>query len=127
MSGRKQFLQQLGLMAGAFSANSLFNQLHAEEISSANNLVKNLSSEAIASNEDYWSVIQQSYTVSPNIINLNNGGVSPSPRVVQEAVERYNKLSNEGPSYFMWRILDQGREPLRESLANLAGCEKEEI
>jgi selenocysteine lyase/cysteine desulfurase len=127
MSGRKKFIQQLGLMAGAFSVNSIFNQLHAAEISSANSLVKNLSSEAIASNEDYWSVIQQSYTVSPNIINLNNGGVSPSPRVVQEAVERYNKLSNEGPSYFMWRILDQGREPLRESLANLAGCEKEEI
>ena len=127
MSGRKKFIQQLGLMAGAFSVNSIFNQLHAAEISSANSLVKNLSSEAIASNEDYWSVIQQSYTVSPNIINLNNGGVSPSPRVVQEAVERYNKLTNEGPSYFMWRILDQGREPLRESLANLAGCEKEEI
>lgn len=127
MSGRKKFIQQLGLMAGAFSVNSIFNQLHAAEISSANSLVKNLSSEAIASNEDYWSIIQQSYTVSPNIINLNNGGVSPSPRVVQEAVERYNKLTNEGPSYFMWRILDQGREPLRESLANLAGCEKEEI
>jgi hypothetical protein len=71
MSGRKKFIQQLGLMAGAFSVNSIFNQLHAAEISSANNLVKNLSSEAIASNEDYWSVIQQSYTVSPNIINLN--------------------------------------------------------
>jgi selenocysteine lyase/cysteine desulfurase len=127
MSGRKQFLQQLGLMAGAFSSNSLFNELQAAEISSANSRVVNLSPEAIASNEDYWSVIQQSYTVSPNIINLNNGGVSPSPRVVQEAVERYNKLTNEGPSYFMWRILDQGREPLRESLAALAGCEKEEI
>jgi selenocysteine lyase/cysteine desulfurase len=127
MAGRKQFLQQLGLMAGAFSTNSLFNQLHAEEISSANSRVNHLSPISVASDEDYWSVIQQAYTVSPNIINLNNGGVSPSPRVVQEAVERYNKLTNEGPSYFMWRILDQGREPLRESLANLAGCEKEEI
>ena len=63
----------------------------------------------------------------PSIINLNNGGVSPSPRVVQEAVERFNKLSNEGPSYFMWRILDQGREPLRQKLADLAGCDKDEI
>lgn len=35
MSGRKKFIQQLGLMAGAFSVNSIFNQLHAEEISSA--------------------------------------------------------------------------------------------
>jgi len=127
MSGRKKFIQQIGLMAGAFSASSLFNQLHAEEISSANKKVKHLSPTDVAADEDYWSIIQQSFTVSPNIINLNNGGVSPSPRIVQEAVERYNKLANEGPSYFMWRILDQGREPLRENLANLAGCDKEEI
>ena len=72
-------------------------------------------------------MIQQAYTVNPNIINLNNGGVSPSPRVVQEAVERYNKMANEGPSYFMWRILDQGREPLRYKLAQLAGCSADEI
>lgn len=81
----------------------------------------------VAENEDYWSSIQQAFTVNPNLINLNNGGVSPAPRVVQEAVERYNKLANEGPSYFMWEILDQGREPLREKLAKLAGCDKEEI
>lgn len=27
----------------------------------------------------------------------------------------------------MWRILDQGREPLRQKLADLAGCDPEEI
>jgi selenocysteine lyase/cysteine desulfurase len=27
----------------------------------------------------------------------------------------------------MWRILDQGREPLRRNLAQLAGCDPEEI
>ncbi len=127
MYHRRKFLQQAGLLAGAFSANSLFNQLHAEEMDHAGKRIRNLSAEDVAADEDYWSVIQQAFTVSPNIINLNNGGVSPSPRVVQEAVERYNKLSNEGPSYFMWRILDQGREPLRQKLAELAGCNAEEI
>lgn len=127
MARRRQFLQQLGATAGAFSVNSLFNQLYAADITSANHQVRNLTPVTVAANEDYWSVIQQAYTVSPNLINLNNGGVSPAPRVVQEAVERYNKLTNEGPSYFMWEILDQGREPLREKLAGLAGCDKEEI
>lgn len=127
MPGRKQFLKQIGLMAGAFSANSLFNQLHAAEINAANKKIQHLSPTDAAIDEDYWSVIQQAYTVSPAIINLNNGGVSPSPRIVQEAVERYNKLTNEGPSYFMWQILDQGREPLREKLAALAGCDAGEI
>jgi len=127
MSDRRKFIQQVSLLAGAFSTNSLFNQLHAAEIEKANEQVRHLSAAEVAADEDYWSIIQQAFTVSPNIINLNNGGVSPSPRVVQEAVERYNKLSNEAPSYFMWRILDQGREPLREKLAELAGCNKEEI
>lgn len=77
--------------------------------------------------EGFWHLVKQSYTVSPTIMNLNNGGVSPQPRVVQEAVERYNRLSNEAPSYYMWRILDMGREPLREKLADLAGCSPEEI
>jgi selenocysteine lyase/cysteine desulfurase len=86
-----------------------------------------LTPQELASNEDYWSVIQQAYTVNPNMVNLNNGGVSPSPRVVQEAVERFNQLSNEAPSYYMWRILDQGREPVRYKLATLAGCSPNEI
>jgi selenocysteine lyase/cysteine desulfurase len=124
---RRKFIQQLTATAGAFSATSLFNQLFAKDFEKAGEAVKNLSAQQLAGDEDYWMVIQQAYTVNPNIINLNNGGVSPSPRVVQEAVERYNKMSNEGPSYFMWRILDQGREPLRHKLAELAGCDAEEI
>lgn len=127
MKDRRKFLQQVALTAGAFSASSLFNQLFAREFAEAEKRIAGLSPQQAADDEDYWSVIQQAYTVNPNIIDLNNGGVSPSPRVVQEAVERYNKLSNEGPSYFMWRILDQGREPLRQKLAELGGCDAEEI
>jgi selenocysteine lyase/cysteine desulfurase len=77
--------------------------------------------------EDFWSWIREAYTVSPNIINLNNGGVAPQPKVVQDAHIRYYQYCNEAPSYYMWQILDQGREPLREKLAGLCGCDKEEI
>ncbi len=127
MSNRRNFLKQITASAGAFSASSIFNAGLAKNFDDANKIIAGLSPQQAAGDEDYWSVIQQAYTVNPNIINLNNGGVSPSPRVVQEAVERYNKLSNEGPSYFMWRILDQGREPLRQKLAELAGCDPDEI
>lgn len=81
----------------------------------------------LVTDERFWYQIKQAYTVSPSIMNLNNGGVCPQPRVVQEAVERYNRLSNESPSYYMWQILDQGREPLRAQLAELAGCSKDEL
>lgn len=79
------------------------------------------------SQENFWYWVKQSFTVSPKILNLNNGGVSPQPKPVQDAFVRYNQLSNEGPAYFMWRILDQGREPLRKKLAEIAGCDSEEI
>ncbi len=127
MEPRRKFIQQVGLLAGAFSANSLFNQLHAASFENAEKKTLGLSPRAVAENEDYWSVIQQAYTVNANLIILNNGGVSPAPRIVQEALSRYNDLANQGPSYYMWRVLDQGREPLRQKLAVLAGCSPEEI
>lgn len=77
--------------------------------------------------QDFWNQIRESFTVSNNLINLNNGGVSPQPKSVQDAHIRNYQFSNEGPSYYMWRILDQGREPLREKIAKLAGAEAEEI
>ncbi|TAL70596.1 MAG: aminotransferase class V-fold PLP-dependent enzyme [Bacteroidetes bacterium] len=83
--------------------------------------------EESATDEDFWAWVQQSYTVNPNIINLNNGGVSPQPKVVQDAFDTFNRMCNEGPSYYMWRILDQGREMLRKRLSDLAGCSIEEI
>jgi selenocysteine lyase/cysteine desulfurase len=126
LNDRRSFLKMTAL-AGAFSTNSLFRQAHAAEFETASHAVENLSPGTVAQNEDYWSVIQRSYSVSTQIINLNNGGVSPSPIVVQQAVERYNQMTNEGPSYYMWQILDQGREPLRQKLANLAGTSAEEI
>lgn len=126
---RRQFIQKLTAVAGIgiFAGNGFFNQLLASPFDEANKKIAGLTPQDAAANEDYWQVIQQAFTVNSNLINLNNGGVSPSPRVVQEAVERYNSLANQGPSYYMWRILDQGREPLRQKLALLAGCSAEEI
>lgn len=114
-------------LAGAFSSNSLFRQAHAADWQAVSRSVSHLDAGEVAQNEDYWSVIQRGYSVSTQIIDLNNGGVSPSPIVVQQAVERYNQMTNEGPSYYMWQILDQGREPLRQKLARLAGTSAEEI
>ncbi len=126
-TNRRNFLYKASLLTSAFSAKSLFSQAYAANFETAANKILHLTPEEAAEDEDYWSVIQQAFTVNPNIINFNNGGVSPSPGVVQDAVERYNRFSNEAPSYFMWRILDQGREPLREKLADLAGCDANEV
>jgi selenocysteine lyase/cysteine desulfurase len=124
---RRNFLQQLSKLG----LGSLFIGASvpgwSRQLEETLSKFRSMDAERLASEEDFWYSIQQAYTFSPAIINLNNGGVSPSPKIVQEAMKRYHDLSNEGPSYFMWRILDQGREPLRANLARLAGCDPEEL
>jgi selenocysteine lyase/cysteine desulfurase len=121
---RRTFLNKAGifsLLAGA-TKPAWSHNLH-KALASA----QGTEPEKLASDEEFWYYVQQSYTVSSSLINLNNGGVAPSPKSVQDAMKRYHDMSNEAPSYYMWRILDQGREPLRNNLARLAGCNAEEI
>src|SRR5262249_26322985 len=81
----------------------------------------------MASNEDFWREIQEAFTVDRSLINLNNGGVSPSPRAVQDAMRRYLEYSNEAPAYTMWRILEPQVESVRSGLAAAFGCDPEEM
>ncbi len=126
-NNRRQFLQK----AGAFSALTFFSAFTkpawSKNLDSALREAEGISALDLASEEDFWYYIQQSFTISPYLINLNNGGVSPAPKTVQDAMKRYYDYCNEAPSYYMWRLLDQGREPLRQNLATLAGCSAEEI
>lgn len=125
MADRRNFLRNFGALAGvvAFSPATALSYSPKSK-----DLLLNITDASHEYNgEDFWGWVQQSYTESPSIINLNNGGVSPQPKVVQEAFEHYNRLSNEAPSYYMWRILDKGRESLRKNLAAFAGVSPEEI
>jgi selenocysteine lyase/cysteine desulfurase len=126
-TNRRRFLQK----AGTFSATAFFASIAkpawSRDLERVLRESAGISPGDLAAEEDFWYYIQQSFTVSPGLINLNNGGVSPAPIPVQEAVKRFFDYSNEAPSYYMWRILDQGREPLRKNLAKLAGCDAEEI
>lgn len=124
---RRNFVQKLAGVAGATAFAPFYSSCKGQSFLRAVEEFENVPPTDIATDEDFWRYIQQAYTVSNSIINLNNGGVCPQPLVVQEAVERYNKLSNEAPSYYMWRTLDMGREPLRMKLAEIAGCSKEEL
>ncbi|MBL7872804.1 MAG: aminotransferase class V-fold PLP-dependent enzyme [Cyclobacteriaceae bacterium] len=127
MTTRRSFFKKTASAAGALSLAPLVSQAISEDISDALLSLNKLSPLAAATDEELWARLAQAYTVSPNILNLNNGGVSPQPKVVQDAVDRYYHLSNEGPSYYMWQILDKGREPLRKKLADLAGVSHEEL
>ena len=83
--------------------------------------------DSLAIDEDFWFQIRHMFTVDRNIINLNNGGVSPSPKIVMESEKRYLEISNMGPAHFMWKVLGPELETVRRRLAQAFGCDTEEI
>jgi selenocysteine lyase/cysteine desulfurase len=123
---RRNFLASAGSL-GAFEMFSRINSPFALDFEKQISKLENIPPDGAAANEDFWNWVRQNYNVSTNLINLNNGGVSPQPRIVQEAHIRNYQLCNEGPSYYMWRILDQGREALKNKLADLCGVSMDEI
>jgi len=127
MGTRKDFLTN---SIWAVSGVSFLSFLPAAE---AQKLTKQLQRAAsqpavqTAGDETFWQSIREQYSISPDIINLNNGGVNPQPIPVQEAYIKNYKYCNLGPSHYMWHKLDNDREPLRKKLAELAGCDTEEL
>lgn len=127
MATRRSFFQKSIGVASALSLSPMISSAIAEDVSDALFQLNKLTPNEAMNDEELWARMAQAFTVSPTILNLNNGGVSPQPKVVQDAVDRYYHLSNEMPTYYMWQILDKGREPLRKKLADLAGTSSEEI
>ncbi len=127
MPGRRKFLQQMGLGAGAALISNHLKAGWYSNLQSTLQKYAHFGAAELAKEEDFWYYIQQAYTQGSGLINLNNGGVAPAPKVVQEAMKQHYDMSNLAPSYYMWRVLDQGREPVRKKLAALAGCSPEEI
>lgn len=126
-NNRRKFLQRAGAIASTAFFSSITQPAWSRNLDRALRDAEGMSALDLAGEEDFWYYMQQAFTVSPGLINLNNGGVSPAPKTVQDAMKRYYDYSNEAPSYYMWRILDMGREPLRKKMALLSGCDPEEV
>lgn len=126
MESRKQFLKKIGAGAALAGTAAMFRPLKAENVVSNLEHFSGTASE-IARNEDYWAHVQQAFTVDRSLINLNNGGVSPSPEFVQAAMKRHLDYSNKAPVYTMWRILEPQREGVRQRLARYFETDTEEI
>ncbi len=124
---RRKFISNLSSFAATVGFSSFFSSAQGQGFLEEFELKNHLSAEQLTEDEEFWRKIRSAYTISPTIINLNNGGVSPSPKVVQEAVEHYNRLANELPSFHLNRTINKGKETVRRKLAELAGCDTEEI
>ncbi len=126
MPTRRQFLETITRPAMAAAVVALFEPLAIRRVLEAAERLTG-SPEEIAADESFWFEVQQAFNVDRSIINLNNGGVSPAPELVQEALKRYLDYSNAAPVYTMWRILEPQRETVRQRLARTFGCGGEEI
>ncbi|KPK87353.1 MAG: aminotransferase V [Bacteroides sp. SM23_62_1] len=124
---RRKFIKGSVSALGALILSSFYNDSFGRNLKQILESGEGLNPFDTARDEDLWMYVQQAYTASPNIMNLNNGGVCPQPKVVQEAFESYNRFSNEGPAYYMWNVVGEGRESVRRDLAAMAGCQADEI
>jgi isopenicillin-N epimerase len=118
---RRAFLGAAGAAVAAFRDDS------AERVLAAGAEAGSRTAADVAADESYWRSIQDAFTVDRTYVNLNNGGVCPSPRVVQEAMKRALDLSNEAPVRTMWELLEPQVESVRREIAREFGCDAEEI
>ena len=81
----------------------------------------------LAADEAYWSEIARAFDADRTLVNLNNGGCSPTPSHVLEAMIRDLRFSNEIPVYHMWNVLEPRIESVRRDLASEFGCDPEEM
>jgi isopenicillin-N epimerase len=124
---RRRFLSSVGKGLGLAALSSSVVASLLKDVRAAAKRVARLSAEEAARDEDFWFDIQQSFSVTRGLVNLNNGGVSPSPRVVTEALVRYLWQQEDATAYTMWEILEPQSETIRTGLADLMGCDREEI
>lgn len=124
---RRRFLSSVGKGLGLAALSSSTVASLLKDVHAAAKRVSKLSAADAARDESFWFDIQQAFSVTRGLINLNNGGVSPSPRIVTEALVRYIWQQEDATAYTMWQILEPQSETIRTGLADLMGCDREEI
>ncbi len=124
---RREFLSMVGKGVGLATLTTGAIAALWSDVQAAARRVDHLSPEQAATDEDFWMTIQDAFVGNRAITNLNNGGVSPSPRMVTEALCRYTWEQEDVPPYTMWQILEPQSETIRKGLADLFGCSPEEI
>jgi selenocysteine lyase/cysteine desulfurase len=124
MPNRRHFLQSL------FTASASVAAFRSDALARIAPTLRDharRSPDDIAQDEDFWRQIQQAFDIDRGMVNLNNGGVAPSPRVVNAAFQRYLAVSNQAPAITMWAWLEPEIEAVRRRLAASFGCDPEEM
>jgi len=110
MTTRREFLS--GLAVAGVAMQPMFREHAIRSLFRANAIAGDRSPIAVADDETYWAEIQRAFDSDRTMINLNNGGCSPTPSHVLEAMIRDLRFSNELPMEHMWRVLEPRVPPV---------------
>lgn len=124
---RRDFLKGFGLGLTSLSVFGLSSTEAQAKIQQKVEDVKHLSAAKVARDEDFWFHVQQAFNTDRSIVNMNNGGVHPSPKIVMDAVKKYMDFANGAPVLNEWQYLRPRKELIRKKLADTFGCSPEEI
>ena len=125
MTTRRDFLSSMAV--AGLTAQPVFRERAIRSLFRANAIAGDRSPQVVADDETYWAEIQRAFDSDRTMINLNNGGCSPTPSHVLEAMIRDLRFSNELPVEHMWRVLEPRVESVRRDLASEFGCDPEEM
>jgi selenocysteine lyase/cysteine desulfurase len=124
MTTRRDFVRGL---AGAGVALPVMREDAFGQLFKANAIAGTRAPAVVAEDELYWAQIQRAFDADRTMINLNNGGISPTPSHVLEQLIRDQRFVNELPVEHMWRVLEPRMESTRRDLAREFGCDVEEM
>ncbi|MCE7992362.1 MAG: aminotransferase class V-fold PLP-dependent enzyme [Roseivirga sp.] len=89
--------------------------------------VANLSPAQLATNEDFWAKIRSDYKLKPDYINLENGYYCFLPKETLEQFISHVREVNYQGSYYMRTVQWDKKKEAAAKLAQMAGCEPEEL
>ena len=126
-TSRRSFVRGLTAAGVAMPGVAAFREDAFARLFKANAIAGARTPAEVAEDELYWAQIQRAFDADRTMINLNNGGISPTPSHVLEQMIRDLKFTNELPVEHMWRILQPRMETTRRELAKEFGCSPEEM
>jgi selenocysteine lyase/cysteine desulfurase len=91
------------------------------------NSVAKVPAEKLAADEDFWLSIRNGYKLKTEYINLENGYYCIQPQETLEAYVKHVREINMQGAYYMRTVQYENKKRVAGKLADLAGCEKEEL
>lgn len=117
---KRTFLKQLPVFG--LGAPAIFKNL--DKLVSS---VEHLSAAEVATDEDFWLQVRSGYRLKPDYINLENGYYCFTPQETLENFIHHVREINYQGSYYMRTAQWDNKNAMAAKLAELAGCEPEEI